>query len=368
MNEPAVLPLKVQQAAIQHSIDQAKVNFEKNKELSNLLEEIGEKRAKEINQLLGSKIKEYREFLEKRREIARTMQPLLTATPEGRKIKSQFQRTGLDESNKLIKSLGINVNDFKSIISKYQKESRSIIEKTRAIEGSLNLEVGSIPAEVIHPEPNSPWHSFHPPYTFSLGDAYTLHSGSAGGFVPYVHHYENYLTGEILSHTQNFIHEPTDHAQQMTVGSSNIFIYFQMPASGQLNIWSQLQCVESSYYGFTSCDWPTFQHCEASITNSSRYHIMVGDPPGNEEAYLRLFDDFRHISNEDVEWSGNIAMPGEYRTFNLITDITYSAGQWIRMATGIYDVQDAVVDDMAYFSEIKNSWILRGVWVSAISP
>ena len=131
MNEPAV-PLKIQHAAMQSSIDKTKANFEKNKKLSNLLEEIRVKRTKEIDQLLGSKAKEYREFLEKSREIVRTMQPLFRATPEGRKIRSQFQKTRLDESNRLIKSLGININDFKSIISKYQQESKSIIEKTRS--------------------------------------------------------------------------------------------------------------------------------------------------------------------------------------------------------------------------------------------
>jgi hypothetical protein len=58
MNEPTV-PLKLQHAAIQHSIDQTKANFEKNKELSYLLEEIREKCTKEINALLGSKAEEY---------------------------------------------------------------------------------------------------------------------------------------------------------------------------------------------------------------------------------------------------------------------------------------------------------------------
>jgi hypothetical protein len=123
--------------------------------------------------LLGSKAKEYKEFLEKSREIARTMQPLFRATPEGRKTKSQFQKTRLDESNKFIKSLGINVNDFKSIISKYQKESNSIIEKTRAVEGSLELDVSPIPAEVIHPEPDSPWLSIHPQCFYAHGDVFS---------------------------------------------------------------------------------------------------------------------------------------------------------------------------------------------------
>jgi hypothetical protein len=194
MNEPA-LPLKSQHDAIQSSIDQTKANFDKNKELSNLLEGIREKCTKEISGLLGSKAKEYREFHGRSREIATTMQPLFTATPEGRKVKSQFQKTQLYEANKFIRSIGINVNDFKSILSKYQEESKSIIEKTRTLEGSLKLDVSPIPPDVVQQDPDSPWHSIHPPYSYSHGEAYDGHSGSASSFGPRVFHYENYLTG-----------------------------------------------------------------------------------------------------------------------------------------------------------------------------
>jgi hypothetical protein len=61
-----------------------------------------------------------------------------------------------------------------------------------------------------------------------------------------------------------------------------------------------------------------------------------------------------------------MAMPGQYINFNLVTDIPYSAGQWVLLSAGIFDVQDVVLDDMTYSAEIKNSWRLNGVWVSAI--
>jgi hypothetical protein len=363
MDRPA-LPLKAQHAAIQHSIDQAKANFDKNKELSNLLEGIREKCTKEINSLLGSKAKEYREFLEKSREIAKTMQPLFTATPEGREIKSQFQKTSLYEANKFMKNLGINVNDFKSILSKYQEESKSIIEETRTLEGSLKLDVSPIPVDVVHPDPDSPWHSIYPPYSYSHGEAYYVHSGSASAFAPFVSHYENYLTGEFSCHSQNYIHNAGDHAHQMTVASSIILIFFQMPVSGRLNIWTQLQCIGSSYWGGL---WNYFGYSDATTMQSSRYFMTVGESLGMQEAYFRLLDYRRH-TDDDVEWSGNMVMPNEYRTFNLVTDIPYSAGQWVPIRAGILDVEDAVCDDMSFFGEIKNSWILRGVYVSVISP
>lgn len=366
------MPLKLQHAAMQNSIDHTRANFEKNKELSNHLEEIRGKCKKEINGLLGSEAKEYREFHEKRREIARTMQPLFSSTPEGQKIKSQFQKTRLYEANKFMKSLGINTNDFKSILSKYQQESKSIIDKARSVEGSLKLEVAPIPAEVVQADhPDSPWRYIHPPYFYSHGDAYVMWDGpiSAGPMLT-THqvqsegrHYENHLTGEVSCSSYNAIIGADDYETQLVATSSVILIYFQMPAAGQLNIWSQWQCVESSHGGSLSNDWGW---SDATIMQSCSLFMSVGEQLGQQEAHYRLLFDERH-TDEDVDWSSNMAMPGEYKTLNLVTDYPYSAGQWILLRAGIFDYNNAVLNDMTYSGRIANSWILNGIWVSAIN-
>jgi hypothetical protein len=129
------IPRDLQNAAIQYSIDHIRANFEKDKELFNLLEQIQKKCTSEINELLGSKAKDYMMFHEKRREVASNIRPLFSATPEGQKIKSQFKKRRLAEADEFIKNLGINLNDFKSIRKKYQEEARSVIQKARMVEG-----------------------------------------------------------------------------------------------------------------------------------------------------------------------------------------------------------------------------------------
>ena len=188
------------------------------------------------------------------------------------------------------------------------------------------MEASPIPAEVIHPEPDSPWLSIHPPYFYAHGDVYILwdSSLSAGPSShesrPEGSHYENCLTGEMSCINNSSITASFDHETQLVATSSIILIYFQMPASGRLNIWSQWQCVESSYGGYLSNDlgWS-----DATVTQSSRLFMSVGEELGMEEAYFRLLDHHRH-TDHDVQWSDNMVMPGEYRTFNLVTDIPYS--------------------------------------------
>ena len=247
MNESAI-PSTLQHTGLQYSTNQTKANLEKDQHLSKLLEEIREKCLREIYELLGSKTNDCIEFRKKNTEIARAMQPLFTATPEGRKIRNQFQNTRLYEVNKFFKSIGIDPRDIKSIRSKYHEESKSVIEKTMAVEGTLELVAGPIPPDVVDPDPGNPWHSIHPPYFYSLGDRYSIYSGRADQFGPNrMSHEEDYLTGKVSCFNDNFILRGGDYAYQLTTAYSAILIYFQMPASGRLSIWSQLQCVESSY-------------------------------------------------------------------------------------------------------------------------
>jgi hypothetical protein len=224
----ASIPLELQHAGIEYTLDQNKANFYKNKELTGLLDKIRQECIREIHGLLGSKANEYESFCEKRREMARTNEHLFTATPEGRKIKSQFMKERLSEANEFIRRQNINPKDVKSILSKYQEECKSLIEKTRAVKGSLQFVVGTLPPDVVDPDPESPWESIHPPYTYSFGDRYSSHSGEADAFGPFVSHNENSLTGEISCLSQNFIYNAGNHATQTTLASSNILMYFQI--------------------------------------------------------------------------------------------------------------------------------------------
>jgi hypothetical protein len=133
------VPRELGNAAIRSALVQSLANFDKNKELSDLLDQIREKCIGEVYGLLGSQAKDYTTFRDKASDIAKTMRPLFTSTPEGKRIKSQFQETRLAEANEFIKSLDVNPKDVKSVLKKYQEESRSVIEKNRIPGRELNF-------------------------------------------------------------------------------------------------------------------------------------------------------------------------------------------------------------------------------------
>jgi Glu-tRNA(Gln) amidotransferase subunit E-like FAD-binding protein len=129
---PHTIPRDLRHAIVGNLFDHNKANFEKNKEISDILDGIREKCTKEIYALLGSKAKEYMDFREKSREIAKTMRPLFKAMPEGRKIKNQFQKNRMTESNKFIKNLDINPSDVKSILKNIKRNPYQLLKKIEA--------------------------------------------------------------------------------------------------------------------------------------------------------------------------------------------------------------------------------------------
>jgi hypothetical protein len=129
MNRQSI-PRHLEYAAIQSSLDDMKARDAKNEELFNRIKQIQQEYTREINEFLGSKAKDYRNFYEKRREAVRSMQPKFTATPEGVKAEIEFEKRRLTEADEFIKNLDINTNDLKSIRIKYQQEFSQVIEKT----------------------------------------------------------------------------------------------------------------------------------------------------------------------------------------------------------------------------------------------
>jgi hypothetical protein len=361
-----VTPRDLENAGIQYSIDETQANFDKNKNLSNLLDQIGEKCTREVYELLGSKSNDYRVFRQKARDAARTMRPLFTATREGERIKRQFQKMRLAEANEFIKGVGVNPKDVKSILRKYREESRSAIEKTRNTAKLLDADHVPPTDVVVEGEP-SPWKYIYPPYWFPFGgERRNMHGGDATFASPVIDHFENHKTGEISCHSQLLILDPGDYAWYSSAVTSAVWISFQMPASGRIDAWSYVECVGTNYSGFLHDE---FGNSDADVEQTSRYFMSAGSPTETTTAFERaeynLLDYYR--GGDEGQWNGFLAVPGDYRYPHFVSSRNHQAGEWVLMATGINDTQSLVVNDMAALASISNSWIVKRLAVSAIS-
>jgi hypothetical protein len=361
-----VIPRDLENAGIQYSIDETKANFDKNKNLSDLLDQIREKCTREVYELLGSKSNDYMVFRQKARDVARTMEPLFTATPEGERIKRQFQKMRLAEANEFIKGSGINPNDVKSILRKYREESRSVIEKTSTTAKSLDADHVPPTDVVVEGEP-SPWKYIYPPYWFVSGERWNSHGGDATFDSPIIVHFENHKTGEISCRSQLLMRNPGDSAWYSSAVTSAVLINFQMPASGRMDAWSYLECVGSSYSGSLRDE---FGWSDADIEQTSKCFMSVGSPTTTppttfERANYDLLYYYR--GGDEGQWNGIIAQPGQYKYPHFVSNSSFQAGEWVLMVVGINDNQILVVNDMVPFTDISSSWIVRKLAISIIS-
>jgi hypothetical protein len=128
----------------------------KDEELLNRLKQIQEKYTSEIYEFLGPKSEEYKTFYEKGSEVARTMRPKFTATPEGEKIKREFMKKRRAETDEFFKNLGINVNDIRLIRKKYSEEFRLLIEKVRKLNEKKIHSAGVVVNSNSNPEGRCP--------------------------------------------------------------------------------------------------------------------------------------------------------------------------------------------------------------------
>ena len=117
------VPRDLQFAAYESSIKRDRSILAQNRELSNHLHQIRENYIKEERDALGSKFNEYQAFRQKIRERAIAIRPLLIPTPEGEKVRSEFERTCSAETREFIASLGNDFENVKNVQKKYQAQA-----------------------------------------------------------------------------------------------------------------------------------------------------------------------------------------------------------------------------------------------------
>jgi hypothetical protein len=165
-----------------------------------------------------------------------------------------------------------------------------------------------------------------------------------------VEHSENYMTGEISCESRVAIYHPEGQASCSTEATSAQLVNFQMSASGRLDAWAYLECVNSSYFGVV--DWGWFWS-DAHISQLSRFFITIGSGPDVDYRNFGLL--FYQSMEKDAEWSGIMAQPGENKYCHFTSNFSFSAGDWVLMRVGIIDLQDAVVDDVGPDLELVHS-------------
>lgn len=342
------IPSDLRLQAMEDSIEREKAVLSTEKELTNALNQIREDYKKELRDALGSNANKYLAFHQKTKDRIRDMRSFYTPSPEGEKIRVEFQKRSLTEARGFINSLGINSTNIENIQKKYIAQSRSAVQKALNITEVPYVE--ATPAD-LPKQTSNPWTWKSPPYDGNWGYWYWQRTGGNS----WVDNHQDRFNGAIGSWSGISLSGADDSDYSYTQSWSEIRVWFQMPAAGLVEAWAYLQCIDTPYSGSLSDEWGV---SDASIQQLSMPYLKAVSPAGGIR-YGGLRDYQR--GEDDGSWSAVIANPGQYVYPHLFSTESYSAGQWVYLAIGVYDLNYFWVNDMSCSAYLTDRWFARNV-------
>jgi hypothetical protein len=166
-----VIPRDLKFAGYENSIGRQKSILAKGKRLSDTLKQLRENYIKEVDNILGSRHKEYLKLRQKLREQTLDMQALFSSTPEGEKIKNQFKKMRSAKVRDFITHLGDDFTEVKNVQKAYGAQVSSAVqeamEETRGPLADTN-------APPFDDNPINPWVYRYPPYIEASGSQINL--------------------------------------------------------------------------------------------------------------------------------------------------------------------------------------------------
>lgn len=355
MNEKD-LPLEVQHASLEASIENEKAILSSNKELSKNLEEIRKACKKEIREVLGSNYDEYISLRKRIRSRALEMRRLVRPNREGEKIKKEFDRESLAGKRKFITSVGDSVVSVRNIQKKFKAQTTLAVEKALNIVQTPDVDLDP----PVLQDTTTPWIYKVPPYYDSSGLVARYHHGT-------VHysgqsHYENASTGEMGTRSLIQMREEEEDSTCMSYARSDISVLFQLPVAGLVEVYVYLQCIDSSYntwmfdeFGFSKMQ--LYQRNRVFLEEV--YPLNTGVPPPRR--YQTLLEIYKDDDDEDGSKSGEIAMPGESVYPHLFSTRAYATGELLIMKIGVESLQLAGVNDYECQGMLNSQWFVSKV-------
>jgi hypothetical protein len=236
---------------------------------------------KEVRDILGSKFNEYKLLRQKISDRAISIRSLLIPTPEGEKVRTEFQRISSSETRKYIASLGNDFQNVKNIQKKYRAQA------TRAVENAMNI-IDPVPYVDVHSTDlenvtDYPWTYRTPPYDGSSGYELKEYDGFEGRSDELVvSHFESASTAEIgcksfigieyaFSEEDSYCH---------TTAGSDVWISFLMQITGLIEKYVDLQSIETTYHGSI---YDGFGSLTLICTKKAKYISKMFSPKGRRQ-------------------------------------------------------------------------------------
>jgi hypothetical protein len=277
----------------------------------------------------------------------------VTPTVAGETEITEARLAAAEKSRSFLKEIGFNMARASKVRGEYEVRWQKTMSKAIGRPEKPNYIV--LPEQVPE-DVHNPWATFTPPYPGWAWD-YAWQKSDEPHY-PSFWRYLDSASGELGSYTHTHVSGADDSDFAYVRYRTSIRFWYRIPATGLVELWMQMQCIDTPYSGYLHDEWG-WSNSACDQESYGRLRVIHPGPGAPRKATIL---DYRRTGT-DANWSRDIALPGEYRWAHFFSTESYTANTWLLLEVGTEDWNHFWSNDVTIHSAMTMHWFLRRVYV-----
>lgn len=356
----AEVPFEVRQAILEEKISVDQASVRRAGEDAKLIKSIADERRHRTVSLIGpEKYERFRGYIaDQKRAKARLLLP--PRGPEmSREEVERFRAERREESQVALRAIGVSVDQLRLLREKTTTALTKLAMERPVLDGR-HISI-LLPAEVPQPirtGQTGSWRFFRPPYD---GWSWWI-DGSMAGFTFTPTLFLDAGVGLVgnMSHVRDSDASDNDYAHMKY--ATAVSFWYQMPATGLIEVWIEGQSVASHHHLSL---WDEWGWSNSSVTQQDFLTLKASVGGSASALQMAEMSWFRTSDETEGYWDNHYLTDGATYWATLRSDpsVIIPAGAWVLVEVGMLNFHSSFSNDVEVYSTMDFSWIIRNVAV-----
>lgn len=340
-------------------LNQLKLHGERMKQVN----KIKESHENKLVQLIGKKkMKRFREFLA---DLQRSKSDILLPPGNTRDGYDKWQKIHLrhiSEANAFLKEAGVDYQKLKEINLSIQAQYRNLLPDTPTQDGNpLTI---LLPEEISFSDNGSPNENatiIRPPYPFGLELAHDYRDID-DNFAYRPSYVMNATTGLVGGSSILENSNASDWDSAVTEYDTMVGFYYQMPATGLLEVWIEVQSSLSKNHLNLKDE---FGWSDASAYQVNYLVMTAFSASQTSEPKLCEMSRFDVEDETDGFWNLSPLTDGNTYWAHLFSSVPFEEGENVMVLVGTRNFHSSISNDVEVNSVMEFNWFIRSVYLNS---
>lgn len=348
------VPQEEQRKASDISVELIREGLNSANQLDSTLERLGKDYQKELRAIVGDQnLDRYDELRSKLHMQVRDVIKKAPPTVTGERDIHEARQQAAEESRKFLHSIGFNMAKASELRGEYHTRIKEALDQIRGKPDEPNYVV--LP-EMVPKDVHNPWVVKQAPYPGWAWD-YNWHKSDEPNY-PSFTNYLDPVAGELGTYTHTHVSGADDSDDSYVRYRTAMRFWYQMPAAGLVEVWMEMQCIDTPFSGWLSDEWGW---SDSACDQESHARLQVISPGPGAPRYSTILDYRR--TGTTANWSNDVTAAGNNRWAHLFSTDTYPAGAWLLLDVGTQEWNHFWSNDVSIHSAMTQRWFLKHVYV-----